>query len=223
MFRQTVLLVSGLSIIILAVLIEFSLLYWFISPSILMYYIFALSLGIAIILIMRYAFQIPFPHDYARPRNPDVGGYLNLISKLKEGDRLDIVVGELNPDVVTQEVNKQLINKMNELKDFKLRLVIGPEVHQKSKSFLENLIKFVPDKVEIYRKEMRPIRHFRLLENKELILEPPHQPFTKSKYWKFSNSYYLNKKYHKIFEDYSQEANFCSKINDIKFVNPTNN
>ena len=51
-------------------------------------------------------------------------------------------------------------------------------------------------------------------------MEPPHKPFTPSKYLKFNYTPYLEKKYSRIFEEYLKDSEEIHKIDEIKSILP---
>ena len=171
-------------------------------------------------MFLRYGFGVPFPHNYGKLRNPDISTYKNINNKLENGDKLDIVLGEKNIDLLDKEVADKLIDKIKNCKKIELRIIVGPEIHLETRDFFKQLFDY-PDKIKVYIKPTTPLRHFRLLHNKQLILEPSHKKFEYSKFWKFSNSKYLNRKYEKIFNIYIKNSYRCTNVNDIGFKSPT--
>ena len=72
-------------------------------------------------------------------------------------------------------------------------------------------------KIDIYKTKKRPIRHFCLLKkekkkwwkmaDKYFIMEPPHKiGHCGSPYWRFDNSWYLNRTHTKIFNEYLEDS-----------------
>lgn len=214
-----------LSVISIALALFFVLaieiIYLYLNPSNLaFYYVFMLTAGISIVIFLRAVYGIPFPHEHTKFQNPDPNGYLKLLEKVEEGDKLKIVMGEANPEVLNEMVQNKFSEKIKKVKGFEVKIIVGPQVHTKSQNFFRTIIESSPTNAKIYRREERPIRHFRLLENKYLILEPPHAKFKKSKYWEFKNSRYLNRKYHRLFNEYEEESKLCETIDDIQFIIP---
>lgn len=209
-----------IALVLFSVLIIEIIFLYFYPSNLVLFYIFILTLGVSIIIFLRYVWGVPFPHEHAKLQNPDPHGYLKLLDKIEPGDRLKIVMGEANPIVLTSGVRNEFSKKIKEIKNVDVKIIIGPKVHTKSKEFFETILKSSPRKARIWKKEERPTRHFRLLENKYLSVEPPHKEFKKSRYWEFVNSYYLNRKYRDLFNEYLEESTPCKKIEDITFVTP---
>lgn len=170
--------------------------------------------GVIIILFYRYILGFPFPWEVipVKLHNPDPAGVKKCFNMLEDGNHLDMVMGEMNSNIVT---NKEVIDSLDNAlkKDVKIRTIVGPKFDKNSEVFAQHLLK--SKKVEFYQLDKRPKVHFRKINDRDLYLEPYHTPLKGSKYWALHYVRGFVRRYKRIFNTYITDAVEIKQLNQL--------